>query len=229
MTINYSWVTDELPPQHVDMIFFYPDCKRCNFYFLKENSKISILNDPSVNFYKILKGLRDNEQFLKKLSKLNFNLKTFKKEKQKKSFKSELEESINSYVLYKFSSNNNLKDYKKNADCKNSLCSDIKELSKISFKIEKNNTFIYKYSLIEALKLFNNEDIVIYYSPTIKEINSTDHKDVMNILLKQHSKVIIHSYENKIYKKFFKNWTKKRKPGQKNKNKIECIWKNFNN
>ena len=203
--------------------------EKCNFYFLKENSKISILNDPSINFYKILKGLRDNEQFLKKLSKLNFNLKTFKKEKQKKSFKSELEESINSYVLYKFSSNNNLKDYKKNTDCKNSLCSDIKELSKISFKIEKNNTFIYKYSLIEALKLFNNEDIVIYYSPTIKEINSPDHKEVINILLKQHSRVIIHSYENKIYKKFFKNWTKKRKPGQKNKNKIECIWKNFNN
>jgi hypothetical protein len=229
MVNNFLWVSEELPTLHAQMVFFSPDCKKCNFYFFKEASQISILNDPSNNFYKILKSLRDNEQFLKKLSKLNFNLKTFKKEKQKKTFKSELEESINSYILYKFSLNNNLKDYKKNIDCKNSIMSSVKELSEISSKINKNNTFIYNYSLIEALKLFNNEDIVIYYSPTIKEISSPEHKDIINILLKQHSKVLIHSYDNKTYKKFLKNWTKKRKPGQKNKNKIECIWKNFNN
>jgi len=229
MINNSLWVMDELPAQHANMVFFTPDCKKCNFYFLKEASYISILNDPSNSFYKILKSLRDNDQFLKKLSKLNFNLKTFKKEKQKKSFKSELEESINTYILYKFSLNNNLKDYKKNTDCKSSITSSIKELSQICSKMDKKSTFIYNYPLLDALKLFNNEDIVIYYSPTIKEINSPEHKDVINVLLKQHSKILIHSYENKIYKKLLKNWTKKRKPGQKNKNKIECVWKNFTN
>lgn len=227
MINNSNWVLEELPNNHQEMIFFAPDCNKCNFYFLKEPSFISILNDPSNLFNKVLKSLRDNEQFLKKISKLNFNLKTFKKEKQKKFFRSELDESINSYILYKFSLNNNLKDYKKNIDCKNSITSSISELKELSKKIQKENTFIFNYSIKDSLKLFNNEDLIIYYSPTYKETQDPKNKEVIEIILKHYSKVIIHSYDNKFYKKLLKNWNKKRKPGQKNKNKIECIWKNY--
>jgi len=227
MINNSEWVLEELPEQHKDMIFFAPDCKKCNFYFLKDCSKISILNDPTNNFYCILKNIRDNDLFFKKLSKINFNSKTFKKEKQKKHFKNELEESINRYILYKFSLRNNLDIYKKNIDCKNSITSGIKELKEISKKIQKNNTFIYNYSVYDSLKTFNNEDLIIYYSPTEKETEDPEHKKIIDIILKHHSKILIHCYENKNYKKFFKNWNKSKKPGQKNKNKIECVWKNF--
>lgn len=225
MTNNTQWLIDEFPEEHEKMIFFSPDCKKCSFYFSKNLAKISILNEPEIKYYKILKSIRDNN-FVKKILSLDLNLKTFKKEKQKNKFKNDLEEAINFYVLYKLSKNNNLKDYKKNSENKGSIFAEPDELKELSKKIDQN-TFIYNYSIIECLKLFNNEDIFLYYSPALKEIEKKEHTQVIDILLKQHSKILIHAYDNKIYRKYFKNWKRKKRPDIKNKIKLEYIWKNF--
>lgn len=226
MIKNAYWVIEELPNNHQEMIFFIPEFNKSNFYFLKDSSNINILNDTSQSLHKILKAFRDDKNYIKKLLKIKYNSKTFKEAKLKHKFKSENEEAINEYILYRLSKNHEGKIYQKNSLNKNSISCDIKELSNISSKLNKK-TFIFNYSLKEVLKLFNNEDLIIYYSPTPKDVKSPEHLEIINILLKHYSKIIINTYDNPIYKKYFKNWIKKKKPGQNNKVKIECIWKNF--
>jgi hypothetical protein len=217
MIKNSEWVMEELPPEHKDMIFFSPDCRENSFYSSKETSMFSILNDPSDSLHSILKALRDNNSlFFKKISKVSLSLKTFNLEKQKKVFRSEIEKAVNNYVLTKY-----------NVRSKNNKSKNIDKLKILSEKINKNNTFIYNYDVIKSLNLFNNESLLIYYCPTQKDIKEKDHYKILDVLLKHYSKVIIHTYDNKLYKKYFKNWNKKKKPNQKNKFKIECIWKNF--
>lgn len=218
MIKDAHWVTEELPENHKEMIFFMPECNKSNFYFLKDESNITILNDPNSILYKVYKSIRDDKLYTKKISKIKHNLKTFNQAKQKKTFKSEIDEAINIYTLYKLSKKNEGKIYEKNK--KNSI--DLKDLSRIN-----KNTFIFNHSLKESLKIFNNEDILMYYTPDLRDIKSPEHVEIINILLKHYSKVIINSYENPVYKKYFKNWNKKKKPNQKNKLKVECVWKNF--
>lgn len=210
MIKNSKWVIDEAPIDHKDMIFFSPDCRDYSFYFSKEVSCASILNDPSDSVFNILKVLRDsNNLFFKKINNLKLNNKTINAEKQKKIFKNDLEKAINNYILSKSKKNK------------------MSELKALSDKMDKNNTFIYNYSLFDCLKLFNNENLFIYYSPGLKDIKEKNHYKILDLLIKHYSKIIIHTYDNKLYKKYFKDWNKKRKPNQKNKIKIECIWKNF--
>jgi hypothetical protein len=209
MIKNSKWAIEEAPADHKNMIFFSPDCRDYGFYFLKEVSCASILNDPSDSICSTLKVLRDsNSLFFKKISKIKLNLKTINEEKKKKFFKNDLEKAVNNYVLSK---NKNL----------------VSEFKVLSERMEKNNTFIYNYSLLECLSLFNNENLFIYYSPALKDIKDKNHFKLLDILIKHYSKIIVHAYDNKLYKKYFKEWNRKRKPNQKNKVKIECIWKNF--
>lgn len=219
MSKDLHWITQELPENYKEMIFFSLDISKYNLLFCKEQSNLNIINDPNTVTYKILKAIRDDSSYLKKISKIKYNLKTFKEAKSKNSFKSDTEEAINNYILYRLSKKHEGKVYQKF----NKLNQDLIQLSE---KIDKN-TFIFNYSIKECLKLFNNEDVIIYYSPDLKQIKKPEHLEIINILLKQYSKVIINTYDNPIYKKHFKNWIKKKRPGQANKIKIECVWKNF--
>jgi hypothetical protein len=212
MIKNSKWIIEEAPLEHKEMIFFSPDCRDISLY-LKEISTTVILNDPLNRFGSILRILRDNDDlFFKKIKSINLNSKTFTIEKQKKTFKSDIEKALNNYILSRYNKNN-----KKFID----------ELKDLSLNMNKNSTFIYNYNTIDSLKKFNSENLFIYYSPTIKDINQKDHSNILDVLFKHYSKIIIHAYDNKLYKKYFKDWNKKKKPNQKIKTKIECIWKNF--
>ena len=145
-----DWILAELPENHKELIFFSPELNKHNLFFLKESSHINIINDPNDSIYKILKAIRDDNSYIKKLLKIKYNSKTFKEAKLKNKFKSDLEEAINKYVVYKLSKKNEGKLYQKNTKNYGPITCDLNSLSELAVKINKN-TFLFNQTIKASL------------------------------------------------------------------------------
>ena len=55
-------------------------------------------------------------------------------------------------------------------------------------------------------------------------MSEEEHVDLSKILIKSNSKIILSGSDSLLYKKLYKDWSRKK---ISNKNKKEFIWKNF--
>lgn len=230
-------IISELPENHTEMIYCEPFCGGCNLFFKKEESKLSILNDPNPGISSVLLSLQNQKkEFLNKLKKIKINKTEFKKqqeEQKEQKFKNELDRAINQYFIHRFSRGNLCKTFHKPKTKKDhpSWNTDIDNFDEISKKLEC--AFIFNKPPLEIISNFDCENVLLFCESPLwsgKHVNSSykskideqDHIDISKMLLNFNGKVIITNIDSNLYKKIYKSFNRK-----KIKNKKEYIWKNF--
>lgn len=237
---NKADVISEFPDNYQELVYCEPFCGCCNIFLKKQPSKISVLNDPNIGIYTLVKTIQNNEKyFSNKLKSIKLNQSTFKNELNKKEFKSDVEYAINQYVLHRMSRAGLCKTYSWSINKKNQvdLCSwntTVDTLIEISKKLA--GVFIYNKPTQEIVQNFNCDNVLLYcnmpcycgnkciktaYKP---EMSQEDHIEFSKLLLKFNGKVVLHNMDSNLYKKLYKSFNRKKII---NKNKTEYIWKNF--
>jgi DNA adenine methylase len=227
-------ILSEFPENQKEMIYCEPFCGNCNIFFKKEESRLSILNDPNPGISSILLTLQNNKkEFLNKIKKYKINKTEFKKIQEEKNFKNEIEKAKINYILHRFSRGGLCKTFHKPKIKKeaSSWDTDIENFELISNKLAC--AFVFNKPPIEIIKTFDCDDVLLFCNLPLwsgkhvtsaykDKISEQDHIEISNALIKFNGKIVLTNLDSNLYKKIYKSFNRK-----KIKNKKEYIWKNF--
>jgi DNA adenine methylase len=227
---NYliSWVLEKFPENYREMTYVEPFVGSGGVFLAKEPSIEEVINDKEKKIIEIWQAIRDcNKEFCSKLKRIKYEEKTFINYKNKKE-KDDLDSAVIEFVLRQMSKsgakktfNPKEKNIKKFSDCWPDLFIKIKEIEK-----RLKNTFILNMNAIELLNAFSNKNTLVYCDPPDlknEQMSSAEHVELSECLNNFRGKVIISGQNNAVYKRLYKNWTRKSVPNRKN----ESIWINF--
>jgi len=210
-----------------------------------QQSDIEIYNDLYDNVYSLFKVLSDKEKFL--IFKERLELTPYS-EKLNKEYKNKLKEELNEddrayyYFYVNRTSVNSIGGFSSSIIVRRNLSKPISDyLSSIDnleyYHKRISNVLIFNKNAIDIIKKYDSDETFMYLDPPYIlstrssnarykiDMTTDDHIDLLNIITKCKSKILLSGYNNDIYNKTLKDWNKETFE-IKNK-KQETFWYNY--
>lgn len=222
-------ILQHFPENYQNMRYLEPFIGNGSILLNKEKSLEEVACDNNSNIIKIWKSIRDeNKNFRSKMSKLNYNEKTFDFYKNKKIEKEYFKEALVEFILLKMSKLANKNVFNK-LDRKKSYKFWKETLENIKNIEERVSDVYFLYNHpFEVLQKFDSNSTFCFCSAPFYEDNNKsefttdEHIQLSDILLDFRGKVVLYANNCSFYRRLFKNWK-----NIKLKTKKDCLWVNF--
>ena len=241
-----EWIISNMPKHE---IYLEPFFGSGVVFFNKPEVKIETINDINSDVYNYFKVIRDCPNEL--CEALLFT--PYSRDEYENSYKHEANETdiekARKFAVRCFMGFGNSNRYKNGF--RTSQQSNSPQIPKLWKKIPEElhlasmrllNTQIENLDYKKLLQRYNSEEVFIYldppYLPNVRtpylyknEMDIKDHEELLDIILKHPSKIMISGYSNPLYENALKNWKKLTKNNQVESGRIkeEAIWMNYEN
>ena len=206
-------------PEH--KIYVEPFCGGGTVLLRKNPSEIEIINDIDSGIISIFESVKnDCNNFLEKLSQIEYC-----KENFTKALNNEFDKPINEFILRRMSRSGMKKNFSWSERLRGGQVGDvnawqnaIKNIPLTSKRLQ--NVKIYNKPAIEIIKIYNNENVLLYCDPPYLhetrvsknvydyEMNRQEHIELAEELNDFKGKVVLSGYESNLYNQLYKNWNK---------------------
>jgi DNA adenine methylase len=240
-----EWIIKQIPPHKVYVELFFGSG---SVFFTKTPSHIETINDINGDVVNYFKVIRNNSEELSRL----INLTPWAREEYSNSYErnnndTEVERArkfaINCWMSYGAS------QHKYNG-FRTGVSPTAPQVTKIWNKVPKvilqsvirlKDAQIENRPALDIIKKYNNPDTLIYLDPPYLhesrkftkhykyEMTDFDHKELLQLILKSKSKIILSGYDNELYNNQLKDWVKLTKQArcETGDKRTEVLWLNF--
>ena len=228
-----SWITQNFPPNYVQMGYIEPYVQAGGVFFNKERSVDESINDEDGSIICIYKALRDEPgMFLSRLKRTKYCINTFNKALKKSSNKDYLDLAVTEFILRRMSRNGAKRVFAEDE----SWDSILTELPKIADRLQ--NVHIFNKSPIETLLAYDDKDMFTFVDPPLlaesadvneNKLSTDEHIELSEVLNQFRGRVMICGLPSLLYRRLYhadKGWKCiKRKTTVKTT--IDCLWVNY--
>lgn len=251
-----DFVIENFPENYQELTYCEFMCAGASVFLNKLPCKEEVINDIDPGIVHIYKALRDeSKEFIERLKRIRYTERSFKMAltRSEEGFDDYIDHAVNEYMLRRMSRGGMRKSFAWSDRERGGKPGDVNawetmllELPRISERVK--NTIILNKSAFDVLKVWDEENVLIYLDPPYMsdtrsdgskniyqfEMTVDDHITMLNLVKNARAKVIISGYTCPLYNRTLKGWKVKKKNVPNNagqtktkERRIETIWMNY--
>ena len=249
-----EWIIQHFPENYTELDFLEAYTGGGSVLINKAKSRMEVLNDIEEDLIQIYRALRDEPgMFIGRLKRVKYCESTFDRalKKQDGKWGDYMDQAVNEFILRRMSRGGMKKSFAWSDRTRGGQPGDvnawntiIKMLPLIAERLA--HVHILNQPALETLKVFNNDDALVYVDPPYLpdartandiyayEMSTEDHIKLSNILNSFNGKVVLSGYPSKLYRRLYEGWkcVKKKVANHSSQTKkkarrTEAIWMNY--